>query len=225
MNNIALFSVPRSGSTWLGQLLNSHPSVLYRFQPNFAYSFEPSLQENSTKQEIAKFYKNLIETTDPFVNAEITISSKEGLHFKKETPLALVFKETHYINVVENLIKNSDTKVVGLIRSPFSVINSWLKIPKEFDPQWKVEDEWEMGQSKNQDKPINYFGYNKWKEATELFVRLREEYPNQFYLLSYEELLKDTEDAMKKVFDFSGLNFSDQTESFVKKSYWKLNKV
>lgn len=49
-------------------------------------------------------------------------------------------------------------------------------------------------------------------------MRLREEYPNQFYLLSYEELLKDTEGTVKKVFNFCGLNFSDQTESFIKKS-------
>src|SRR5690554_1641077 len=221
MNKIALFSVPRSGSTWLGQIFNSHPQVLYKFQPNFAYSFDYSLEPNSTKEEILEFYKELIQTKDPFVNAEITISSKKGLYFDKKDLSSLVFKETHYINVIENLIKNSTTKVVGLVRSPFSVINSWLKLPKEFKPEWSVKEEWLEAPSKNENKPYCFFGYNKWKETTQLFLRLEKEYPAQFYLMSYDALVQNTESEVRMAFDFCGLSFSEQTIEFLNQSVKK----
>ena len=33
-NTILVFGMPRSGTTWLGKLLDSHPSVLYRHEPD-----------------------------------------------------------------------------------------------------------------------------------------------------------------------------------------------
>lgn len=218
MNKIALFSVPRSGSTWLGQILNSSSEVAYRFQPNYAYSFPNELSGSTTSNEIDIFFNELLNTSDAFVNAEISISSKKNIQFKKSKIEAVVFKETHYINVVENLLINSDTKIVGLIRSPFAVISSWLKTPKEFYPEWSVKDEWRQAQSKNQGRESHFFGYDKWREATLLFLRLKEEYPNQFYLISYDDLLENTDLEIRKVFDFCGLDFSGQTESFIKKS-------
>ncbi|WP_026452227.1 sulfotransferase domain-containing protein [Aequorivita capsosiphonis] len=218
MNNIALFSAPRSGSSWLGQILNSSPEVAYRFQPNFAYSFPYELSNESTANEIDVFFDELLHTLDPFVNAEISISRKKNIQFEKSKIKALVFKETHYINSVENLLKNSDTKVIGLVRSPFPVISSWLKIPKEFDPQWIIKDEWENAQSKNQNKVTHFFGYNKWKETIALFLKMRKEHPTQFYLISYDDLLQNTETEVRKLFKFCNINFCDQTETFIKKS-------
>lgn len=218
MNKVAIFSVPRSGSTWLGQLLNSHPNVLYRFQPNFAYSFGPELEADSSPEEISIFFDELAITDDDFVNGRISISSKKNIEFEKEAPTSLVFKETHYLNVIENLLKNSDAKVIGLVRSPFAVINSWLKIPKEFDPNWDIKSQWETGSNKNQGRPTHYFGYNKWKEATQLFLQLKEEYPNRFFLAEYEKMLTDPEAVIKKVFGFCGLSFSNQTQEFLRLS-------
>ena len=37
MKNVAIFGVPRSGTSWLGQIFNSSPMVAYRFQPLFSY--------------------------------------------------------------------------------------------------------------------------------------------------------------------------------------------
>ena len=91
---IAIFSVPRSGSTWLGQIFNSSPYVAYRFQPNFAYSFSEHLTENATRLEIENFYERLLKTDDPFVNAEISISSRKNIQFEKKENTAF----TNFIN-------------------------------------------------------------------------------------------------------------------------------
>lgn len=49
---IAIFGVPRSGTSWLGQLFNSSERVAYRYQPLFSYAFKGRLNENSTLDEI-----------------------------------------------------------------------------------------------------------------------------------------------------------------------------
>ncbi|HET8886994.1 MAG TPA: sulfotransferase domain-containing protein [Salinimicrobium sp.] len=217
-NNIALFSVPRSGSTWLGQILNSAPDTMYRFQPNFAYSFPKTLNKESDKKEIEKFHKELKNCEDPFVCGELSISSKKNVEFAKENISHLIWKETHFIFLAETLLKNSDTKVIGLIRSPFATISSWLKIPKEFDPSWDVEEQWRNAELKNQGKESHYFGFEKWKEATLLFDGLKKEYPNRFYLVNYDDLLHDTIGTVTNLFHFAGLEVSNQTQQFIKKS-------
>ncbi|MBI6117348.1 sulfotransferase domain-containing protein [Salegentibacter maritimus] len=224
MNKVAIFSVPRSGSSWLGQIFNSQPKVVFRFQPNFAYSFNHSLSERDSKTDIEEFYKNLSITKDAFVKGELTISSRKGIFFKKKVPDTLVFKETHFLNVIPNLLVNSDSKVIGLIRSPFSVINSWINIPKEFDPNWSVASEWKMAEKKNKNINENYFGYNKWKEAAFLFLKLKEEYPDRFYLVDYNALLTDKVVEVEKLFNFCGLEMTAQTKEFLNKSSEKNDK-
>lgn len=218
MNKIALFSVPRSGSTWLGQILNSSPEVMYRFQPNFAYSFPLTLSEVSTNEEIEEFHRQLQQSKDPFVTGKLSISSKNNLEFPKKDITALIWKETHFIHLAETLLKNSNTKVVGLIRSPLAVLNSWRKIPKEFDPAWSLKEEWRSAPKKNENKKSHYFGYEKWKEATLLFERLNKDFPERFYLITYEALLNDTKGEIKQLFEFLDLNFFEQTKKFIEES-------
>jgi len=216
--NIAIFSVPRSGSTWLGQIFNSLPSVVYRFQPNFAYSFPYYINDTSDNFQIENFYNELLESTDPFVNGEISISGKNNIEFKKDEIKALVWKEVHALYLTKTILQNSTTKVIGIIRSPFSVIASWIKIPREFDPNWDVNEEWRFASLKNNGSPNNFFGYEKWKETVMLFLELREQFPKQFYLVNYEDLLKHTEREVSIIFDFCGLEMHGQTREFLLKT-------
>ena len=45
LKKIAIFSVPRSGSSWLGQIFNSHEDVSFRMQPLFSYSHKSALNK------------------------------------------------------------------------------------------------------------------------------------------------------------------------------------
>lgn len=215
MKQVAIFSVPRSGSTWLGQIFNSHPEVLYRFQPNMAYTFPLTLGTHSTRAEIESFYKELCKTDDPFTTARISVSGKPNPAFNKTTPTTVVFKEVHYIGIVENLIRNSGTQVIGLVRSPLATLYSWSKAPREFHPDWDLQKEWMDAPRKNQDDPRNYFGYRKWKEVLQFFLRLEKQYPDRFLLLQYERLLAHTEETVENAFRFCHLEPDPQTRAFL----------
>jgi hypothetical protein len=218
MNQVAIFSAPRSGSTWLGQIFNSHPQVLYRFQPNMAYSFPLTLSDHSSGPEIQAFFEALRKTDDPFTTASISISGKANPAFPKTAPTTLVFKETHHLDIIENLILNSGTKVIGLVRSPFATMNSWIKAPKEFHPEWVLEEEWLHAPKKNMGNPRNFFGYNKWKEGALLFLELQRKYPDGFMLVQYERLLADKLGTVASMFSFCGLGLMDQTRAFIARS-------
>lgn len=221
MEKLGIHSVPRSGSTWLGSIMDSHPEVAFRMQPLFSYAFKHYLNKKSTSNKISSFFKEIIKSEDNFINQ---FDQKEkGLIpvFKKSNYTHVCYKEVRYHHILPNLLsKDKEVKVIGLIRNPFSVINSWLKAPKEFKAElgWKIEDEWKFAPSKNQDKLEEYNGYEKWKEVTYLFLKLKEQYPNRFYLLCYEDLLQNPVAETSKIFEFAKLEMGQQTQEFLKAS-------
>lgn len=221
LQKIAIHSVPRSGSTWLGKILDSSPNTLYKYQPLFSYAFKDRLSQKSTSSEIKEFFNSLLDTNDPFLDQR-----KEKIKgiipvFLKEEIRAVVYKEVRYHHILSNLLlKDREVKVVGLIRNPFAVVNSWYKAPREFraDLGWRIEDEWRYAPSKNQNKPEEFNGYEKWKETAFLFLELAKEFPQRFRLVKYENLLKAPVNEVKKLFEFSGLDLHPQTLKFIKKS-------
>ncbi|WP_236974809.1 sulfotransferase domain-containing protein [Membranihabitans maritimus] len=219
MKTLAIFSVPRSGSSWLGNIFNSSNEVNFKFQPNFAYSFPYNLTPNSTKKEIYNFHSHLLSCKDPFVNGELSISGKKNKNFDtNSTPKLLVWKEVHYLNIMENLMTQSNIKIIGLIRSPLGIINSWLQAPKEFDPNWSIKKEWKNAPSKNGLDNKNYFGYAAWKETCFNMLKLSIDFPNNFTICSYNQLISDPFEITKNLFEFANLNYSKEVKSYINKS-------
>lgn len=221
MNHIAIHSVPRSGSTWLGSIFDSHPRVAYRFQPLFSYAFKGRLNPHSTKEDINSFYQEVLHSEDAFIHQ--TLDKDRGIvpSFAKEEIHSVAYKEVRYHHILPNLLQQDlSVKVVGLVRNPLSTLYSWLNAPKEFKPDlgWTVEDEWQWAPLKNDGKPEEFNGYEKWKEVVYLFLRLKEQYPNRFYLLNYSDLLSEPVLVVHKLFDFMKLDFAVQTMQFLQES-------
>lgn len=218
MEQIAIHSVPRSGSTWLGAIFDSHPNVTYKLQPLFSYALKGFLTPQSSKYDIENFFNKLEGYVDDFMD------QKEGKErgiipiFEKCCSSAVVYKEVRYHNILENLLyRHPSVKVVGLIRNPLSVISSWLKAPKEFrlEQGWTANDEWRFARKKNLDKPEEYNGFEKWKEVAHLFDILAVKFPNRFCLINYSDLLENTVDSVDKLFSFCGLSVPQQTLDFL----------
>lgn len=215
---IALFGVPRSGTSWLGQILNSSPKVLFRFQPLFSYEFKDRLSSVSSSEQIQSFYQDIIDAKSEFVLQSKNVSGNSPPNFVKKDPDVLVWKEVRYLNIISNLTKESETKFVFIVRHPAAVIHSWLNAPKEFDKKWIPTNEWMYAARKNAGKPEEYFGYYKWKEAANIFLDTSEAYPDRTMIVKYEDLVLYAEKVTKKVFDFTGLEYGQQTQQFLRDS-------
>ena len=219
MKKIAIHSVPRSGSSWLGEIINSSPNVNYNFQPLFSYAFKSRLDEKSSSLDIENFYQEISQTDDEFIRQLDDRESGKKPVFQKDSKItAVAYKEVRYHYIIENLLgKCPEIKVIGLVRNPYSVINSWFNAPREFriDLGWDLSEELLGAPKKNQDKKEEYFGLNKWVETTLLFEYLQKKYPNNFYLLKYEELCSRTIETTKKLFSFLELEYTEQTNNFL----------
>ncbi len=218
---VAIHSVPRSGSSWLGSIFDSSPKVIYRYQPLFSYAHKGQLKINSTIEVIGNFFNDLIKTDDDFVLQKNQKEKGVVPSFNKSNPTHIAYKEVRYHYILQNLLeKDSNIILVGLIRNPFAVINSWFKAPKEFKKElgWNIADEWFNAPKKNMRKPEEFNGYNKWKEVCFLFLKLKKKYPDQFYLINYDDLLSNPISEVKQLFDFCDLDYSEQTDTFIKES-------
>ena len=222
MKRIAIHSVPRSGSTWLGEIFNSVPITCYKYQPLFSYSFKGRLSPNTSEKGILGFFEELCLTKDDFLDLKEQREKGTSPIFNKDnSPKFIVYKEVRYHHILPNLLaKDKMIKVIGLVRNPLSTINSWLQAPREFrkDLGWVDLEEWRWAKKKNLDKPEEFNGYEKWKETTRLFEQLKEQYPKHFFLLNYNDLLVGAEKTVKELFDFCGLDYTEQTRKFIQDS-------
>lgn len=220
MKKIAIHSVPRSGSTWLGALFDSHPQIKYKFQPLFSYEFKGALNENSSEDEINFFFKKIAAYDSEFLDQ--TLEKKKGIspNFKKEEIKGILYKEVRYHHILENLLKKvKDLKVIGLIRDPRATLYSWWQAPREFKiNEWNFNEEWYTASKKNEVKIENYYGYQKWKEAALLFLKLEKIYPGQFKVINYRNLLHNTEEVIKQLMYFCDFKLHQQQIDFITES-------
>ena len=216
MKKIGIFGTPRSGTSWLGHIFNSHPDVTLRFQPLFSYGHKGSLTPRSSAEEVRTFFEEILYTHDAFAMMTSETQRDYPVFQKTAQPTHIVFKETRYLHIIKNILAQcNEVKIIGIIRNPLAVLSSWVSAPKEFNPEWDINSEWRLAPSKNQNKPEEFFGFDKWKESAEAFLRFKSQFPQQFLLVRYDELNRAPFDTTKRLFDFCGLNIEDQVQEFL----------
>jgi hypothetical protein len=217
---VTIAGVARSGTTWLGEILNSSPDVAYRFQPLFSYAFKNRVGINSTPAEYEKFLQELYESNDPFLLQADKRETGILPHFSKnDFPQFLVMKKAryHYLHIrFLNYFPN--LKLLAIVRNPCAVLASWISNPKEFPIGSDPWLEWRLGACKNQCKAENFFGFYKWRESTNIFLDLQAMFPDRVRVVRYEDLVDNPISTSESLFQFVGLPFGDQTERFLAES-------
>ena len=67
IHKFAIHGVPRSGTTWVGELFNSSPNVCYCYQPLFSYALKGYLDNSTNSVRVDKFYEELAVTGDSYI--------------------------------------------------------------------------------------------------------------------------------------------------------------
>ena len=219
---VYIAGVARSGTSWLGQIFNSSPDVIFKFQPLFSYELKNRVNEDSSNQEFNDLLTDMATKNSEFLNQNQKIESKEYPDFKKnKSPTHIVFKENRYQNIIEPMMRKVDNlKLLGIIRNPNACLNSWMKLPKEFPEGSKPLEEWRYGDCKNNGHE-DFFGYYKWKEVANLYLDLNNKWPDRVCVISYEDIVSNPILKVTEIFHFFGIPFNNQTASFLKDSMSK----
>jgi hypothetical protein len=219
LKKIAVFGVPRSGTSWLGEILNSHQEVLYRYQPLFSHGHKGKLHDRSTGEEIDAFFEEIRYSTDEFALRGGAFHQDYPIFLKSESPKCIAFKETRYLNIIPNLLEQANSLLlIGILRHPIEVLHSWMNAPKEFAPNWDIRSEWRDAPLKNQNRPEEYYGYHRWKEAYFSFSELEARFPSTFKMVRYSTLRANTIKTTEEIFSFCGLGMSAQIIDFIEES-------
>jgi hypothetical protein len=215
---ISIHGVPRSGTTWLGQIFNSHPGVAYRHQPLFSYRFKDRIDSSSSEEEVRAFLEDLLAVdNDDFILYKRDSLANLAPEMKKDRyPTHLVMKMVRYHHLIEKLIADvPGIKIVGIVRNPCAVINSWLQAPKEFRHGWDPMSEWRYAPSKNMGRIEEYNGFEKWKQVAYMFLDLQTRCSESFCLIQYEDLVDRPVAETERVFRFVGLDMHLQVSEFI----------
>jgi len=214
---VVIAGVPRSGTSWLGQIVDSSPEVAYRFQPFFSYAFKDAVQIDSLRHEYEEFFKGLYQSDDVFLLQ--TDKRQDGQYpvFRENpSPSCLAFKTCRYQYLIPKMLGLFPNLVlIGIVRHPCGAINSWLKNPSEFPATADQLAEWRFGACKNLGRSEEFFGFYKWKEVAHLYLDLQQKYPDRVLVVHYDKLVENTWPVVNRIFSFAGLQISEQTRSFI----------
>lgn len=217
---VVIVGMPRSGTSWLSQILDSSPQTRFKLSPIFSYAFKNAVNENSSKQDFQRLFEGVYETENEFLDQKSKREKGEYPNFetKDKEPEYLVIKMTRFHNLLEKMLSLfQNLSVVSIVRNPCGAINSWLTTPGEFPTDANPVKEWRTG-SCRKTAPEEFWGFDDWKRVTNLHLQLKNQYPSQFYLLKYENLVDDVLTETDKLFEFLGLSVEEQTKEFLVQS-------
>ncbi|MGM0369643.1 MAG: sulfotransferase domain-containing protein [Bacillota bacterium] len=134
--DIFIFATPRSGSTWLMELISSQPNIKFINEPlhinrhkGLLTNFNPQWEEiycaNNRGEKFIDFFSKLID--EKIFVGQQKLSSLEAIKNFDFFTSRKVFKVLRAKDIINQLQNNLEIKVVYLLRHPIPVALSWQR--------------------------------------------------------------------------------------------------
>lgn len=211
--------MPRSGTSWLGQIFDSSPDVAFRMEPLFSYRFKNIIDEKSSKKELERFFKEVYETDDEFIHQSENRNKGSYDTFKKNpSPTLLVIKTTRHHNLIPHYLNNLDNlNLISIVRHPCAAISSWINTDNEFSAKGcRIDKDWKSGKCRK-DGQGEYWGFDDWLEVTKQHLALSKSSSN-VHIMKYSNLIRNPEQATQDLFRPLDIAYTQQTIDFLKSS-------
>lgn len=217
-NVVWINGMPRSGTSWLSQIFDSHINVSFKLSPLFSYAYKDYIDEYSPKSKWEDLFEKVFFSKDEFINQTYRRASGEYPIFEKQELTHLVIKDTRYHNLTHRLLELfNDIKLIHIVRHPAGAINSWLRAPKEFPQELNPLDEWRTGNCRKKSKE-EFWGFNDWLSLTKMYLELERKYPKNVKVVFYENILNNSKIQVADMFAFCNLKMLPQTVDFLFRS-------
>lgn len=258
--------MPRSGTTWVAKIIDSHPDILYCHEPDSVYPLKnvPLLVENIESNQVhdiqkllqglpyrhekclgktpffRKSYRGFFAekafqaslVLSKLINKNVIISPKK---YAQLDNTQIFFKSIESMGRIKLLLSaDKMLKIVFIVRSVFGQINSVIKGSQsgEFDcnnllslTESELTHLYEVHNERNIDSleaVLNYSAIEqlayKWLVYNEKAITEALDFPERVKVISYDAMCDQPESYAASLFDFYGLDYSEQSRDFISKS-------
>jgi hypothetical protein len=269
---ILLFGLPRSGTTWLGKILDSHPDTLYKHEPESVATLSsiplvppledaesyrstvegyvgriPSLGEARVCAKLPLFPKSYLSSPRFAIFRLSVLAAKAGARFRTSLPVLglprsagpdgprLVWKSIASLGRLGVIAGALDDSVgIQVIRHPCGFVASILR--GEAQRRFTMErgrradqgfieltlatphaEGWGLTAERLAEmEPVEQFAW-QWAAVN---AKAMDEVAgsNRCHTIRYEDVCAAPLDGARRLFEMAGLDWQDQTESFVRES-------
>lgn len=210
-NNFYILAMGRSGTTLLQNILDAHPNITIPPEAFFPLHLYHKYKNETiwSNQTIKNFIDDLY-TDRPFrIRWNVARKDVENAF--------IAYKATSYkeaCNVVRSAYKSSfKIKKIDCFGDKNPTYANMTKRIMEIDPSAKilhmVRDPRGSGNGRLTTfkmKDALFVGLS-WANSNERILKLKEKYPNQYYLVRYENLIEHTEETIKAICQFLEIPF------------------
>ena len=217
---VFLLGMPRSGTTWLSQIVESAPDFEVRLSPNYSYALKNRLNLGSSREEWLQTLRVAADSDDPFMTQNWRRDTGELPRFDhvRSGQRRLAIKDTRfhdlYMRGLELLPK---AQCIALVRHPCGALASW-RDSKEFPKGVPFEAEWRLGEIRKSEGPGEYWGFDDWMRLARLFLAHQEREPARVLVMRYEDLTRSPVSAAETLFSFLGSKLAPTTCGFIESS-------
>lgn len=212
--------MPRSGTSWIAQMIAAHPDVRLKLAPLFSHELKDRLDHGATAAEWRGFFRTVYETASDYMDQGFLRRTGAVPEFTERSaePAVLAIKSTRHHHLTRHLLAACDEiSWLGVVRHPCGAIHSWLSNPLEFPPAGDPASEWRSGRCRKT-AAAEFWGFDDWMTVTSMFVDLATRHPDRFMLLHYERFVADAEREIRPVLARIGLDLHPQVTRFVRDS-------
>jgi hypothetical protein len=217
---IFLLGMPRSGTTWLSQVFESHPQVVVRLSPNFSHSLKDRLHIQSSRSDWEAVLFEASESVDPFLTQDWRRQRGDlPVHPAKNGAVRLVVKDTRYLSTYRSgMDRLPDARCLYVVRHPCAVLNSWMN-SAEFPEGANIEEQWRSGACRKGEEKGEFWGFEDWRLETLSFLEQQKANPERYRVFSYEQAVRNPQAVFEDLFSFVGLQLHPSTMEFVERSH------
>ena len=217
---VFLLGMPRSGTTWLSQIVESSPDFEVRLSPNYSYPLKNRLDATSSREAWLEVLQAAVDTDDAFMTQDWRRETGELARFEhpRSEQRRLAVKDTRFHELyLRGLELFPQAQCVAIVRHPAGALASW-RDSKEFPEGQRFEAEWRSGGARKQEGPGEYWGFDDWVRVTSMFLARQAREPARMHILRYEDLVRDPLATTGELFDFLGCGLSETTRGFIASS-------
>jgi hypothetical protein len=219
---IFLLGMPRSGTTWLSQILESSPDILVRLSPNFSHALKNKLSPLSTMAEWRDVLRAVCRTDDPFLTLDILRDTGELIRFPdagSRVATHLVLKDTRFHAVYRaGMRRMPKARTIYIVRHPAAVLWSW-KSCREFPVGADFKTEWRSGACRKKGSEGEYWGFEDWKNLTLSYCELAASHPDRYRIVRYEDVVDRAMQEIETIFSFMGIPLPGHTLDFIETTH------